>query len=86
MQFGTNKAMIGAIRRGMRDFDSGLTLADCPYEDKRKADGRLSWSRAFMTAWRDGWQFRKSLIEDPKYSEFFDEWFDFIHRKGKLPQ
>jgi hypothetical protein len=29
-------------------------MEDCPYEDKRKPSGKLSWSRAFINAWSDG--------------------------------
>jgi len=28
--------------------------AACPYDDKRKADGRLTFSRAFRNAWLQG--------------------------------
>ena len=51
-----NKAMIGAFRKGMTAHQSGQPLESCPYQDKRKSDGRLSWSRAFIAAWRDGWR------------------------------
>lgn len=51
-------------------YQKGLTagLADepedaCPYEDKRNNSGRLTWSRAFRTAWHDGWKFAKNNRE-----------------------
>lgn len=50
-----NPAMRGAYLKGAKAAEAGETLAKCPYDDKRKADGRLSWSRAFIAAWRDGW-------------------------------
>jgi hypothetical protein len=47
--------MRGAYKKGAMAAQEGLPLTACPYLDKRKPDGRLSWSRAFRTAWRDGW-------------------------------
>jgi len=52
--FGWNPALRGAFCKGERAAESGATLDDCPYRDKRKYDGRLTWSRAYQTAWRDG--------------------------------
>lgn len=51
-----NPALLGAFKKGAKACDAGLPITDCPYIDKRKADGRLSWSRAFIAAWRDGWR------------------------------
>lgn len=51
-----NRSLRGAFLRGQRDRAAGLTLADCPYPDGRKADGRLTWSRGYRTAWKDGFQ------------------------------
>ena len=51
----------GAFRKGYRAFAIGETLADCPYEDKRKDDGRLTWSRAFQAAWREGWRYAQTV-------------------------
>lgn len=48
-------ALESAVLRGMRDALTNVSLEDCPYEDKRKPSGLLSWSRAFQNAWRDGW-------------------------------
>lgn len=44
----------------LRGMDAGLAgepLEECPYKDKRKPSGRLTWSRAFWNAWRDGWTY-----------------------------
>lgn len=51
-----NRAQQGAFRKGYAAFMAGAPLAACPYADKRKSDGRLTWARAFRTVWRDGWQ------------------------------
>lgn len=51
-----NPAWRGAYAKGWKAAEAGLTLADCPYQDKRKWDGRLTWSRAFQAAWRDGFE------------------------------
>ena len=51
-----NRAHAGAYRKGVLARAAGMDLAQCPYEDRRKASGRISWSRSFITAWQDGWQ------------------------------
>lgn len=56
-----NRALLGAIRKGIAARVAGLTEADCPYADHRKPDGRLSWSRAYRNAWFEG--FRDTLTQ-----------------------
>lgn len=51
-----NRSMRGAFERGERDAEAGKGLDACPYPDSRKADGRLTWSRAYRTAWTEGHQ------------------------------
>ncbi|KAB2842162.1 MAG: hypothetical protein F9K47_09720 [Burkholderiales bacterium] len=41
--------------QGIAAHQSGQPIESCPYDDKRKPNGRLSWSRSFIAAWRDGW-------------------------------
>lgn len=48
----------GAYRKGYEAAMKGEHV--CPYKDKRKEDGRLTWSRAFISAWRDGWDAARS--------------------------
>lgn len=51
-----NRAMRGAYARGYRDSMAGVPIHQCPYQDTRKWDNRITWSRAFARAWEDGWQ------------------------------
>lgn len=51
-----NRSLQGAYRKGALARLGGSSLADCPYRDKRKEDGRLSWSRSYITAWTDGYR------------------------------
>ena len=51
-----NRAMRGAFRKGYEAQQSGSGKDTCPYADKRKPSGKLSWSRAFITSWHDGWE------------------------------
>jgi hypothetical protein len=51
-----NRAHQGAYRKGVRAFQAGEPLAACPYDDKRKWRGTLTWSRSFIAAWCDGWR------------------------------
>lgn len=43
-----------AERKGREAFLAGKAYRDCPYEDKRTWRGAVTWSRAFRTAWFDG--------------------------------
>ena len=51
-----NRSMRGAYLKGWIAAEAGLGIERCPYDDKRKPSGRLSWSRAYQNAWRDGWE------------------------------
>ena len=48
--------MRGAYRKGHEAAEAGESSGSCPYNDTRKLDGRLTWSRAFAKAWHDGWE------------------------------
>ena len=50
-------ALDGAYLKGIHARLEGAAITDCPYKDKRKWNGRLTWSRAFENAWRDGWEY-----------------------------
>jgi len=62
---GWNKALIGAYKKGVvacdRLYETGKDQ-DCPYEDKRKDGGQLTWSRSFIRAWEDGFQDREKEL------------------------
>lgn len=53
--FSWNPAIRGAYRKGYEAATAGKVAGTCPYEDKRKDCGRITWSRAFRSAWHDGW-------------------------------
>lgn len=53
-----NKAWIGAWKKGIEARKAGFPIEACPYADKRKWNGKLTWSRAFIRAWEDGWSGR----------------------------
>ena len=53
-----NRALLGAVRKGIAAAAAGASRDSCPYEDKRKGCGRLTWSRAFRRAWMDGYDGR----------------------------
>jgi ribosome modulation factor len=55
-----NRAHQGAFKKGYAAFASGVAADQCPYDDKRKDNNRLTWSRSFSAAWRDGWLWAKS--------------------------
>jgi ribosome modulation factor len=54
-----NRAHRGAFLKGVKARHAGEPLSACPYEDHRKPSGMLSWSRAFIRAWQDGWRAAK---------------------------
>ena len=39
---------------GYRSAQADQDQSACPYQDKRKPSGGLSWSRSFIKAWLDG--------------------------------
>lgn len=47
--------MVGAMRKGIAARAAGALRSTNPYRDKRKLDGRLTWSRAYRKAWFDGY-------------------------------
>lgn len=51
-----NRAHRGAYKKGVQAANAGDPWQSCPYIDKRKWSGRLSWSRSFIAAWRDGYR------------------------------
>lgn len=62
-----------AFIKGAACSVTGGSMQDCPYADKRKPSGKLSWSRAFINAWRDGFNYGLRYREDAlitlKYSK-----------------
>lgn len=52
-----------AVQKGRDAFLAGKPRTACPYKDKRKDDGRLTFSRAWQIAWRDGYDlaFRQAI-------------------------
>lgn len=65
-----NPAWRGAYRKGWEASAAGQPYTACPYRDKRKWNGRLTWSRAFIAAWQDGWNaFRQ---HDPISARYHD--------------
>jgi len=66
-----NPAMRGAYRKGYEASAAGNPPGACPYDDdKRTASGRLTWSRAFSSAWHDGWNAHR---EDEPISAFYND-------------
>ena len=59
-----NPAMRGAFVKGITAAQEGASIDDCPYHDKRKASGKLSWSRAFINAWCDGFDYARRFPDD----------------------
>lgn len=51
-----NRAHAGAWKKGRKAALEGKPRSACPYEDHRKYDGRLTFSRSFIAAWDDGWR------------------------------
>ena len=48
-------AFRGAFMKGYRAAMSGEAKDSCPYLDMRNDENRITWSRAFISAWEDGW-------------------------------
>lgn len=52
----SNKALMAATRAGRQAREQGQSIDACPYGDVRQSSGKITWSRAFMRAWRAGWK------------------------------
>lgn len=50
-----NKNLEGAKRKGREAKKRGLSRDDCPYRDKRTVRGHITYSRAFIRAWLEGY-------------------------------
>ena len=42
-------------QRGYLAAQAGEPRSSCPYADKRKKTGAVTWSRAYRNAWLTGW-------------------------------
>jgi hypothetical protein len=53
-----SKGFVAAWRKGREAAIAGLSLADCPYPDKRGGIHRhvVTWSRSYRKYWYDGFQ------------------------------
>lgn len=61
-----NLALRGAFVKGATCALEGGTRDACPYADRRKAGGQLTWSRAFIRAWQDGYDYAEVDPEDAR--------------------
>jgi ribosome modulation factor len=59
-----NPSHRGAYMKGYRAGVDGQPESACPYEDRRKPSGLLSWSRAYIRVWHEGW--RDALTRQPQ--------------------
>ncbi|MCK4958032.1 MAG: hypothetical protein KAT00_01500 [Planctomycetes bacterium] len=57
-----NRAFLGAYNKGRLAFRDSEDAAVCPYPDKRcgKYDHIVTFSRAFQTYWREGFEDEKA--------------------------
>lgn len=74
-----NPAWRGAFRKGWQAGFDGAPIGSCPYEDKRKDCGRLTWSRAFIAAWTDGWR----AGDDERRAKAIDEFYTDRNNSGQ---
>lgn len=68
-----NKALRGAYSKGYRAAMEHLPKTACPYEDKRKPSGKLSWSRSFINAWDDGWESGNEQRKQDAITSFYND-------------
>lgn len=52
----SNKAVEGARVKGALARRAGKPERACPYGDERTHTGSVTFSRAFLRAWLDGWR------------------------------
>jgi ribosome modulation factor len=51
-----NKAFLSAREKGRDARRRGEPKSACPYRDKRGLSGHVTFSRAFLKAWLEGWE------------------------------
>ena len=51
-----NQAFETVREKGRQAHRDGLPESACPYEDHRTHDGSVTFARAFIRAWLDGWR------------------------------
>ena len=56
----TTPQLKAAFRKGASAFKNGIPRSGCPYGDSRTMRGSVTWSRSFLRAWIDGWEWEKS--------------------------
>jgi len=69
----TNKALLGAYRKGREAYAKGASRDQNPYPDVRTSRGHNTFSRAFIRFWYEGWddahEEHKRACERPNQSE-----------------
>lgn len=55
-----SKSLRGAFLKGADAAVCGEPIDANPYEDKRTWRGAVTWSRAYRSAWRDGWEYARA--------------------------
>ena len=58
-----NRSLRGVFENGERAAGAGVSIDACPYRDHRKSTGGLTWSRAYRSAWRDGYNYAAVRLE-----------------------
>jgi hypothetical protein len=51
-----NRAFQGAYKKGFRAGEEGKPKSHNPYCDERTARGSVTYSRAFLKFWDEGWE------------------------------
>jgi len=59
-----NRALEGAKRKGAMACKTGFNRRSCPYEDHRTYRGAVTFSRAFIKAWLEGWDETNKELKD----------------------
>ena len=62
----TSPALLGAYRKGRDARRAGDPRTSCPYKDKRGGHHGhvVTFSRAFMRMWRDGWDDERASVPE----------------------
>ena len=68
-----NKAFLAAMRKGYLAAFDGKPLNACPYFDHRTLNGSVTFSRAFIHAWEEGWHMAKADMARGDYDGWYEE-------------
>jgi hypothetical protein len=81
--YSDNPALNGAWKKGRDAAKDGKPITANPYTDHRTVSGRLTWARAFVRAWNDGWHSVSHQHQSADFSQIEHRAVTLTERQAK---